>query len=198
MTAVLSGQDIKRLLVDEIYDSSLLWIKLKTAGSPSPEYKKVYNDEKTIHVQGKTLNGESALYSAMESFIDQRINSRIKTVVIETKDYDSHVALSSAKIEASIASPPADRLVRDYFKEPLMDWAIERVSYYERGEVGKAFGDDGRVFFTVYVPCDMQVKITHSKYHYVQESLHFGEDKLDKTIYMSELGQKMRVRIVDH
>jgi hypothetical protein len=188
---------IRRLLVEEMFDRSLP-INLKTVDYPGGAMKTIYNDEKTLHLPGKIVEGENGLYAAMESFIDQRINSHVKTVVIETKDYDSHAALSSGNIEASIASPPADRLGREYFKEPLMDWAIQRVSYYDRGEVDKTLGDDGQVLFTVYVPCDMQVKITHPKYHYVEELLHFGEDRLDKTLYVSELGQKMRVRIVDH
>lgn len=187
----------KSLLIEEMYDRNLP-ITVKTADSPSAKYDRVENDEKTLYLSGKTLDGESALYSAMESFIDKRINSRIKTVVIETKDIDSHAALSSAKIEVGIASPPPDRLIRDYFKEPLMDWAVQRVNQYERGNVNKTFGDDGRIFFTLYVPCDMQMKITHPRYHYVEESIHFEEGKLDKTVFMSELGQKMRVRIVDH
>lgn len=187
--------NVMTFLEDEIFDKSFP-VTVSTIVAESATDIKVINDEKQIDIPGKTISPE-AVYSAAGSLISKMINDNIKTVTISVKDYDSHAAVNSGTVKARIKAPEVQYLLQPYFKEPLMDWAEDQISYYNNGEVEQTFGDDGQVFLSLYLPSHVEIEVIHPKYFFVKESMSFSLDNTRKTLYMSEKGQKMRVRIVD-
>lgn len=171
-------------------------ITIETIQMPSRDYSKVENDRAEIMIPGVEVHPD-AVYSACRTFIDRKINSRIKQATIKLKNIDSHARISLATFEGTIVAPSKQGLLSPYFKEPLMDWASSEVLDYTVGDFSTTSGDDGSIVFSVYVPCTMELEITHPKYYFAKQAISFTEESLEKTIYMAELGTKMRVRVVD-
>ncbi len=134
-----------------------------------------------------------------ENLINRNINSKIREVTIKLKDIDSHTPIDYAKIEIKSNAPQKRRLAQEIVGEDdtYLDFAIKRIDDYIIGEDTKTFDEEGALRFKVYLPSSFDAEIIHKKYNAVQENFKFEEDKLAKTVFMSELGQKMRVKIVD-
>lgn len=170
-----------RIVTDEVSESPKTSV---TNGS-------INGSIKLYEVQQKTID------STLEDFINTNINSKIKEVTIKLKDIDSHIPIEYANMEIKSNAPEKRRLAQEYFEGGLLSWATSKIDDYVVREGVKKFDETGVLRFKVYLLSSVEAEITHKNYNFLEQNFKFEEDKLAKTVYMSELGQKMRVKIVD-
>lgn len=156
-------------------------------------------------VKNGSINGSIKLYevsqgaidSTLEDFINTNINSKIKDVTIKLRDIDSHIPIESASMEIKSNAPEKRRLAQEYFEGGLLSWANSKIDDYVTRESVKQFDETGVLRFKVYLPSSIDTEITHKSYNFSEQNLKFEDDKLAKTIFMSELGSKVRVKVVN-
>jgi len=137
---------------------------------------------------------------AIKAFVEREINQRkIKRLRIRTLNIDTHYPISKAKITLKGNPPSPETIVRKYFlKESFVEYAISLIPPYLRGEQTKNSGyDTGEAYFSVYIPFSYQLRVVHPLYYYVEKEISVSADELNKTVLMSETGQKMRVEILN-
>ncbi len=182
-------------LAKELIVPKTLTISLETNES-STEMIKVVNDRKKIEIEGYTYN-KGHLYKMVDKFVDREINRKIGDVKITLKDYDTHIEISGAKFEGYISRISKTDIAKRYFKGDLVDYAADQIGDFTVGIVKENFYSNGEISFKVYTPCEIEFEITHPDYNYANKTIKFDGAWQSKTIYMSELGKKVRVKIVD-
>jgi len=191
--SIAPRDSILNKILDRINERTYPVMLATTATSYSQRI--VENGEGIIYISGKEIL-EDQIYLAIEDFINLIINSKIRQVLIEYRDYDTHVLIENANIAAKTDAPIKEDVARLYFEGDLLTWALNKISDYMVGGFEASFGSDGIARFTLFVPYSLDCHITHPKYNYVKQSLDF-RDSDKKIIYQTEVGQKMRVKIVD-
>ncbi|RLI68451.1 MAG: hypothetical protein DRP02_12555 [Candidatus Gerdarchaeota archaeon] len=113
----------------------------------------------------------------------------------------SHTPMKNVKIEIISDAPNLflmylPKLRTLLFKDDRFDFLIKKVlseKRYQYFRNGVLYTDNnGVVSFTAYLPAAYKIKVTHPKYHFFEGFLDLSTS-LKKTIYMVELGEKVRI-----
>lgn len=182
------------LILDYI-ESKKYTINVKTI-EQSTEFKNITNDEKTFAILGFSVD-ENNIYLILKSFIDKKINSKIKETTVTVQDRNSHVEIPDVKLEMEIDAPDRRDLADDYFTGKLLEWAISQIKTYETGKSSRYTDRQGTVMFNVYIPSKFKFETKHSKYHAFEKSTDFKENNLTKTARLTDIGQKIRTEEVE-
>ena len=170
------------------------------------------NDGKDIDFTiNRWVVADSLLEEAVKQFVEEEFNSKIKKASITLLDFESHTPITLTKddresynpakivLEPITKIPSKEDLMEPYFKGKYLQTALATLHDYitTKREIS-ADTERGEASFYVYPPSDFKVKITHTKYHHVSdEIIGFSKDSLDKEVYMSKIGKKVDLKIVD-
>ena len=173
--------------------------------------KNAINNKKNIDITIKRwIVTDSLLNEAVKQFVSEKINDKIKYVAMSLLDYESHTSITLTKdvgesyepgkiVLEPIKVPTKEDLIKPYFEGKLLQPALEALKDYitTKREVSTDT-EKGEASFYIYIPSEFKVKITHPKYHHVSDQeLNFSEKSLDKEVYMSKIGKKVDLKIVD-
>ena len=170
------------------------------------------NDEKNVDFTiDRWIITNSLLEEAVKQFVEEEFNSKIKKASITLLDFESHTPITLTKddresynpakivLEPITKIPSKEDLMKPYFEGKYLQTASATLKDYitTKSEISIDV-ERGEASFYVYPPSDFKVKITHQKYHHISdEIIGFSKDSLDKEVYMSKIGKKVDLKIVD-
>lgn len=181
------------------YAIQTLWAKYKISFKSSQ-----YADSLAIYNLGQMA----------DKYIEERINDEtamvaknIKEINIDILNIDSHYPINGVLLTVSGNPPGPKELLRskinaikkkyskilavgDYFnKVDMLEYATNKLPKYFTGK------DDiyPRLY---YVPYAYTLSIRHPEYYYYSNKIMFTPDKTNISIYLSEMGRKMRVKVI--
>jgi len=169
------------------------------------------NDVKYVHLATTRWRiNSSMLEEAVKQFVEEEFNSKIKKASITLLDYESHTPITLTKDDRESYNPAKivlepikvsskEDLMKPYFEGKYLQIALATLKDYitTKSEISIDV-ERGEASFYVYHPSDFKVKITHQKYHHISdEIIGFSKDSLDKEVYMSKIGKKVDLKIVD-
>ncbi len=162
----------------------------------SSEGREVRNDSRTFNIEGGQITDES-IYGIVRQFVDEEINSHIKSLTFVVKDNISHVPIDDSNFEFRLNAPRREDLAGEYFTQNLKDYAERRINNYieESAIIG---GVPSKVLSYIYTPSMIQLEITHPDYHFVNGVVVMENEDLEKTVYMVEKGSMIRVQDADN
>ena len=150
----------------------------------------IVNASKNVSLEFYVLDQE-AIDRAINAFVDKNINSNIREVKFSLRNIESHHPITGARLELKSNSPKPEEIVSKYFTGMLAEKALQYVKPYKINEAESY--KDNTLRFSVYVPAEYSVEITHPDYKFINEpAIKFEEGKLDKIVDMVELGSKER------
>jgi len=154
------------------------------------------NAKKQVDISLFTID-EKKIYERLKQLIDKEINSKIATAKIVIEDDNSHIEKSDVRMEMNFEAPSKAELAAKYFSGNLRAWAEKQIKDYTIGEIKRITDSDGSVTLQVYVPSIMKFETKHKAYHAYQDETTFERGKLDKTIRLIDIGQKLRLENVE-
>ena len=171
-------------------------IKVETKENPILQYVKIVNDSETFKFKGSQLT-DDAIYQVVREFVDEEINSHIKSLTFVVKDNVSHVPIDGSNFDFKLNAPRKEDLAREYFTQDLKNYAQRCIKNYIEGNT--MIGDcPSRVFFDIYAPSMIQVEITNPDYNFVSGGIFMDDEDLEKKVYMVDKGSKIRVQDADN
>lgn len=156
----------------------------------STDLEKKVNDSKSTII-GLYKIPEEKIYTVLEDFINQEINSNIVNWRARVKDATSGMPVEDARMEIKTNAPSKEELIKKYFEGNLVVWGITKVKDYIRGEeIFKEYDKDGILILPVYKLSTYETETQHK--HYVRVKVVYeGEPK--RTIHMSKDPNLVRV-----
>ncbi len=163
---------------------------LETIEKPSNSSEEIENDSKTVILQGYQLT-DDAIYGVVKAFIDQEINSHIKTLTFTLKDAISHIPINHANLELKLEAPSKSYLAGKYFTGELKNNAEGFIHDY-LDKPTKIEQASSTLTFSVYTPSKILVEAIHPDYYFISGEIIIEKDT-KKTAYMVDKGTKVRV-----
>jgi hypothetical protein len=166
-------------------------ITIETREQPSHVSEKVENCKKILKFNYYQLRDED-IYNVVRQFVDEEINSSMKTLSLVVKDDLTHVPISGSDFEFSTDSPSKSELAGRYFTGGLRDYAENSILDYLYGK-GKIERLPDEIQMRVYSPSNIFLEVTNPKYNFVSGKIAVNGD-IKKTVYMVDKGSKVRVQ----
>lgn len=152
--------------------------------------EKVINDAKAFMMNGYELTNEYILV-VVKNFVDEEINSRMKTLSFNIRDITTHVPITGSNFSTLVDVPTKNELLSRYFIGDLVEYTKKLVPDYLVGE--QSFGGlDDKVDFIVYSPANVVLEVTHPNYKYVTGEIYVDKP-IRKIVSMVDKGDKLRV-----
>jgi hypothetical protein len=162
----------------------------------STQFRKVYNTSKNFKAEVSQLTDET-IYETVKQFVDEEINSHIKSLTFVVKDNISHIPIRGSNFEFKVNAPRKEDLAEEYFVQDLKDYAQECIWDYIEGD--KIVGDcPETVSFNIYAPSSVQIEVTNPNYNFVSGLIVMDNENLEKKVYMVDKGSKIRVQGTDN
>jgi hypothetical protein len=129
----------------------------------------------------------------VEQFVDEEINSHVKSLTFVVKDDISHIPIKHSNFDFKLNAPRKEDLVGEYFTQNLKDYAEECVVDYLEGDTIIENCPE-RVLFKIYAPSRVQIEVTNPNYNFVSGMIDVKDQNLEKKVYMIDKGSKIRVQ----
>ena len=183
----------RETLKDRFLDASLekIYEFVMETREQSNSSTKVKNASKNLKMMGYELS-DRAIYGVIEQFIDEKINSSIKTLSFNVRDDLTHVPIGGTRFEFQTDAPKKSELAERYFTGNLKGFAEEKIRDYITGTFTAESCPD-MIDFMVYSPSNIFLEVTHPDYNFVSGEINIKGDT-KKTIYMVDKGSKVRVQ----
>ncbi len=184
----------RNLLEDELLENlsaTKIKINMETREKPSGNIDIIKNDSGRFRFGGYQLTN-NAIYDIVRNFVDEEINSSIKSLTFEIKDTITHFPINGSNFNFQTNTPSKSELAGEYFTRGLKNYAERHILDYLRGNTRVEDSPD-IVTFNVYSPSKISLEVTHPDYNYVSGDLSIRGRDLEKTVYMVDKGEKIRV-----
>jgi hypothetical protein len=137
---------------------------------------------------------DEAIYNIVRQFVDEEINSSIKTLNFVVRDDLTHVLIRGSNFEFETDAPSKSELAEKYFTGRLKNYAENCILDYLNGS-GIIKNLPEKVEFKVYSPSNIFLEVTHPEYNFVSGEIAIEKDRDTKrTIYMVDKGSKIRLQ----
>jgi hypothetical protein len=186
--------NIRDLFKEELYDEispKKITFTLKT-DELSTLKRKVKNGSRTFEWEGHQLTND-AIYQVIREFVDEEINSRIKSLEFTVKDTVSHIPINGSNFELETEAPSKADLAGRYFTQELKDYAKKYIADYLIGNT-TIWDSPETISFEVYSPARIFLEVTHPDYNFVSGQVLVKNKDAKKTVYMVDKGSKIRIQ----
>lgn len=136
---------------------------------------------------------DEIIYSVITQFVEEEINPKIKPVKFSVEDQLTHFPIRDSQFKFDVVAPSKSELADEYFTLALKEHAMSKISDYLRGKTTLECLDTLSV--QTYCPSRMDLEIVSKGYNFVRGTLYIWTG-VEKTVYMVDLGQKLRVESV--
>lgn len=135
---------------------------------------------------------DEAIYKVVQLFVEEEINSSLKTIEFIVKDDLTHVPIKGTSFEFSTDSPSKADLLGKYFTGGLKIYSERFIPIYLFGnEKLGSLSDTIKVL--VYSPSNIFLEVTHPEYNFVFGDIAIKGDT-KRTVYMVDKGSKVRLQ----
>ncbi len=191
-------QDIKpsarKLLEQKLLDAITLGTEefiIETKEEPSNSLEIVKNAEKRIQLENYHLT-DDAIYNVVYNFVDEEINSNIRTLKFKLRDKLTHVPVDNSGFEFKSDAPSKESLAAKYFTGTLFDFATLSINDYLAGSP-KADSCPSELELPVWAPSKLRYEVTNAGYHYETGDLNIKGNS-EVILDMTDKGSKVRVQ----
>ena len=169
-------------------------LTVSTEEESSEEYA-IKNDSRTFNIEGSQITDES-IYGIVRQFVDEEINSHIKSLTFVVKDNISHIPIDGSNFEFKLNAPRKEDLAGEYFIQELKDYAQRHIKDYLEGNaiIERV---PNLVSFDIYSPSKIQLEVTNPNYNFVLGVIDLDDKDVEKNVYMVDKGSKIRVQGAD-
>lgn len=181
------GEVIKKVSDKSTKKNFPLTIETKESTN-QPNIEKIINDSKIFNVPSFYID-ENYIFEEVNSIIQNKINSQIKTLELLVKDDVTRMPILGYSLELKTNAPSKKQLAEVYFNGKLVDYSINKIRNYLT--TNQLFTNlDFKNTFRVYSPCELTLELTHPNYNFLKGNIKIEEDG-SKTAYMIEKGTKV-------
>jgi len=168
-------------------------LSIETREESSSPLEKVENCTKKLIFDYYQIKDNDIL-DVVNRFVDEEINSSIKTLNFVVRDDLTHVLIRGSNFEFETDAPSKSELAEKYFTGRLKNYAENCILDYLNGS-GIIKNLPEKVEFKVYSPSNIFLEVTHPEYNFVSGEIAIEKDRDTKrTIYMVDKGSKIRLQ----
>ena len=181
--------------LDEIISKKDLRLRVET-NETSTSSKIVKNSSRTFNLEGSQVT-DGAIYGMVRQFVNEEINSHIKSLTFIVKDNVTHVPINGSNFEFRLNAPQKDDLAGKYFTQELKKYAKKYIRDYLEGNT-MIGGVPNIASYNIYSPSRIQVEVTNPDYNFVFGVIDIKDKDVEKKVYMKDKGRKIRVQDADN
>ena len=152
-----------------------------------------------ISIGNKSTTDEVVLHyvctvSLAHHIMEHIKRNHFKNVHVNTLNIDSHYPFHGSKVTFEGNPPSKRQIVSRYVKHPVLFDEVMRRFNFSYVDGSACCGQSQMLYF----PGRYTIKVVHPSYHFTTQSINVNANSGNFDIFMSELGTKHRVKIVDY